>query len=309
MTLPPTASGNDSIALRAFAILEQVARAPVPQSLDDVTQAMGLPKPTVYRILNMLHASGLLLREQGTKRYSAGPRLIAFAIDLWRNRALRAPWRRALEVAVGVIGESCNLTVLQDNQVLYLDRVETSHPLRLHLETGTRVPLHCTASGKLFLSQMPVEQARAVLGPEPYTAYSRHTLTTFKDLEPELQRVRKSMMATHNSEFFADSVALAVPVLDPAGKFFAAVAVHAPASRMSLKRMTSECVEPLREAARTIASTLVGDPGALTAEPSTPALARPAPVSARSSGAPREARAARATPLRTKAEGRKSPSR
>lgn len=248
----------DSIALRAFAILEHVTRAPVPQSLDDVTLALGLPRPTVFRILQMLHGSGLLLRDHGTKRYSAGPRLMAFAVDLWRSRALRAPWRRALEAAVATTGESCNLTVLQDDQVLYLDRVETSHPLRLHLETGTRVPLHCTASGKLFLSQMPPEQARALLGPEPYAAHTRHTLTRFEQLEPELQRVRQTRVGTHDGEYFADSVAVAVPVLDGTGKVFAAVAVHAPASRMTLHRMLIECLEPLREAARVIEATLGG---------------------------------------------------
>lgn len=265
MTPNPDFSSGDSIALRAFAILEHVARSPIPQSLDDVTQAMGLPKPTVYRILLMLQGSGLLLRDQGTKRYSAGTRLIGFALDLWRNRALRAPWRRALENAVAAIGESCNLTVLQDNQVLYLERVESAHPLRLHLETGTRVPLHCTASGKLFLCQMSEEQARALLGPEPYASYTRFTITTYAELEPELKRVRKTLVATHNSEYFADSAALAVPVLDPSGKVFAAVAVHAPSSRMNLKRMTAECVEPLRQAAQAIAETLLGStPGTLS---------------------------------------------
>ena len=268
----------DSIALRAFAILEHVTRAPVPQSLDDVTLALGLPRPTAYRILQMLHGSGLLMRDQGTKRYSAGPRLMAFAVDLWRSRALRAPWRRALEAAVAATGESCNLTVLQDDQVLYLDRVETSHPLRLHLETGTRVPLHCTASGKLFLSQMTPEQARERLGPEPYAAYAGSTITRFDALEPELQRVRQTLVGTHDNEYFADSVAMAVPVLDGAGKVFAAVAVHAPASRMTLQRMLADCTGPLREAARVIEATLGGGGEKAEAVAASPRGRRPRPT-------------------------------
>ena len=251
------AASADSIAVRAFSILEHVARARVSQSLDDITQAMGLPKPTVFRILNMLHANGLLLKEQATKRYSAGPRLTAFAIDLWHNRSLREPWRKALEYAVDKTGESCNLTMLENGRVLYIDRVETTQPLRLHLESGTRVPLHCTASGKLFLSQMPADKVQALLGPEPYARYTPETVTSFAQLEPELEAVRHSLLATHDSEYFADSAAIAVPVMDAEGRVFAAVACHAPSSRMNLKKMVAECVQPLREAAAMIGGSLV----------------------------------------------------
>lgn len=264
---PALAAGADSIAVRAFSILEHVARSRVPQSLDEITQAMGLPKPTVFRILNMLHATGLLLKEQTTRRYSAGPRLTAFAIDLWHNRSLREPWRQALEDAVRKTGESCNLTMLDNGGVLYLDRVETTQPLRLQLESGTRVPLHCTASGKLFLSQMPIDKAQALLGPEPYTRYTARTIATFARLEPELEAIRRSLVATHDSEYFADSAAIAVPVMDTAGRVFAAVACHAPCSRMILTQMLARCVQPLREAAAMIGGSLVS-PGAPPARPS-----------------------------------------
>lgn len=272
----PAAAGADSIAVRAFSILEHVARARVSQSLDDITQAMRLPKPTVFRILNMLHATGLLLKEPATRRYSAGPRLTAFAIDLWHNRSLREPWRQALEYAVDKTGESCNLTMLENGRVLYLDRVETSHPLRLHLESGTRVPLHCTASGKLFLSQMPTDKAQALLGPEPYARFTAKTITTFAELEPELDAVRRSLLATHDSEYFADSAAIAVPIVDTEGRVFAAVACHAPSSRMVLKKMLADCVQPLREAAAMIGGSLV-----------TPALVSvPRPVTGASKSGP-----------------------
>ncbi len=259
--MPRAVESSDSIALRAFAILEHVGRAPSALSLDDITHAMALPKPTVFRILNMLQAAGLLLKEQATKRYTIGPRLASFAVDLWRNDALRAPWRAVLETLVQEIGESCNLTVLENNEVLYLDRVETTHPLRLHLETGTRVPLYCTASGKLFLSQMPPEQARQLLGPEPYKRYTKTTVTTFAELEPELAKVRKTLVGLHDAELFDDSVAIAVPVMDARGKVFAAVAAHAPTSRVSLKGL-QDFLPAMRHASQALSATMaLGSPG------------------------------------------------
>ena len=227
----------------------------MPLSLDDVTSHLGLPKPTVFRILNLLKDAELLRRDAASKRFTAGPRLTAFAADLWRNASLRVQWRRALEIAVGEIGESCNLTLLENDRVLYIDRVETSHPLRLHLEVGTRVPLHCTASGKLFLSQMPPEQAKALAGREPYERFTPNTITRWKALEKELANTRRTGIGLHDSELFADSVAVAVPIMDRSGRCFAAVAMHAPSSRLSI-RGAMKFLPALQKAADAIASTM-----------------------------------------------------
>ncbi len=250
---------TESIALRAFSALECVVGSSLPLSLDEITSRLGLPKPTVFRILNLLNEAGLLHRDAASKRFTAGPRLTAFAVDLWRNASLRVQWHRALEIAVAEIGESCNLTLLENDRVLYIDRVETSHPLRLHLENGTRVPLHCTASGKLFLSQMSSEEVRTILGEEPYERFTATTITGFKALEAELEKTRRTSVGVHDSELFADSVAIAVPIADRAGRYFAAVAMHAPASRASI-RSAMKSLPALHRAAETIVATMGPSP-------------------------------------------------
>jgi IclR family acetate operon transcriptional repressor len=249
----------ESIALRAFAALEQVVNAAGPMTLDELTTALQLPKPTVFRILNMLKDADLLRRDLTSKRYTVGPRLSSFALDLWRSDMLRVPWRRALEEAVDQIEESCNLTVLDNDEVLYLDRVESSHPLRLHLDVGTRVPLHCTASGKLFLSQMDPDAVRHVLGPEPYERFTPHTLTSFRELHADLLKVRRSGVGTHDCERFDDSVAIAVPVRGQDGSVVAAVAMHAPSSRASIRSCLA-FVPALQRAAAVIAETVALGP-------------------------------------------------
>lgn len=263
----------ESIALRAFAALECIVASPQPLSLDEVTSSLGLPKPTVFRILNLLREADLLHRDTTSKRFTAGPRLTAFAVDLWRNASLRAQWHRALEEAVAEIGESCNLTLLENDRVLYIDRVETKHPLRLHLEIGTRVGLHCTASGKLFLSQMSPHQVRAILGEEPYERFTARTITSFEALEAELKRTRRTKVGLHDSELFEDSVAVAVPIADPSGRYFAAVAMHAPASRASI-RSAMESLPALHRAAATIAATMVSSLSVATGAPAAAGVPR-----------------------------------
>ena len=279
----------ESIALRAFSALECVVGSSVPLSLDEITSHLGLPKPTVFRILNLLKDASLLHRD-AAKRFTSGPRLTAFAVDLWRNASLRLQWHRALETAVAEIGESCNLTLLENDRVLYIDRVETSHPLRLHLEIGTRVPLHCTASGKLFLSQMSSDEVRAIMGSEPYERFTATTITTFKVLEAELEKTRRTGVGLHDSELFADSVAIAVPIADAAGRYFAAVATHAPASRASI-RSAKKALPALHRAANTIVATMATSPAVA---PRVPAKARSKVKTTRASTPRRVERAAAA---------------
>ena len=255
---------GQSIALRAFGVLEQIGRAEGPMSLDELTQAMGLPKPTVFRILNMLQEAHLLRKDSMSKRYTAGPRLTAFGMDLWRSHALRAPWRQALEQAVREVGESCNLTVLENNRVLYLDRVETDRPLRLHLQPGTRVPLHCTASGKLFLAAMAPHELEHWLRSTPLERYTDHTLTDPQALLQDIERVRQTQVGMHDSEMFEDSVAMGVPVLDRAGRLCAVVAMHAPSTRETVATVVRH-LPVLRRTAALVSATMGMYPKAGTA--------------------------------------------
>jgi len=249
-------AAGESSALRAFAVLETIVRRGEPMSLDEVTHALALPKPTVFRILNLLHSADLLHRDALTRRYTIGARLTSFALDLWRQSTLRAQWHSALQEIVDELDETCNLTILEGNEVLYLDRVESSQPLRLHLAPGTRVPLHCTASGKLFLSRMNRAQRAKLLGPGPLKRYTARTITDIDELERALETIRETQVGTHDGELFEDSVAIAVPVLDRAGRMHAAVAVHAPSSRASLERCM-EHLPTLRRAAARIAESLM----------------------------------------------------
>lgn len=243
-----------SATLRALSILEAVVGSDKPVSLPDAIASSGLPKPTVYRILVLLEGAGLLLREPNAKRYSPGPRLTKLALDTLLNPALRAPRHAILQALVDETRETCNLTMLDGNEIVYLDRVEAASPLRLDLRPGSRVPLHCTASGKLFLSHLPRRYRQKLIHSTPLKRYTDNTITDTTLLERELERVRANKMATDNEEFLAGTTCLAIPVHGEHGRLCVSVAVQAPTARMTLEQSLQH-LPALRSAAERLSAT------------------------------------------------------
>lgn len=135
-----------SAALRAIAVLEAVAGAPGARKLSDLMAATGLAKSTVHRIAHLLEDAGLLVREPDGKRYAPGPRLSALALQVLVGSHWNAPRHAILQSLVQRLGETCNLTMLDGAQVVYLDGVQAQWPLRLSFQPGSRVPAHASAS-------------------------------------------------------------------------------------------------------------------------------------------------------------------
>ncbi len=240
--------------LRAFGLLEQVAGGDGPVSLQELTADARLPQPTIYRLLAMLESAGLVTREPGGRRICAGPRLLRFALDVQLSATVRAPRRAILKRLADELGETVNLTMLDGCEVVYLDRVESEWPLRMTLQPGSHVPLHCTASGKLLLALLPQARRRRLIAELSLTRFTEQTITDVKALDAELASIRRQRRATDNEEYLAGLVCVAVPVSSADGRAVASVAVHAPVARMTLERALAH-VPALERAAEALGAT------------------------------------------------------
>lgn len=221
--------------LRLLELLEHLAALEGPFTLAEAVAAGGLPKPTTHRMLQQLESAGLLGREPSGRRYRLAPRLVDLAENVLRASTRSGLRHAVLAQLVAELGETCNLTALAGTDVIYLDRVETAFPLRLDLHPGSRVPLHCSASGKLFLAFMPAARRRALLERLPLPRQTARTLSTPEALEPELATIRRQGYSVDDEEFIEGLVCVAVPVRTIApGEVRCALALQAPAARMPL---------------------------------------------------------------------------
>jgi DNA-binding IclR family transcriptional regulator len=224
---------GDTPTLRLFALLEVIAEKDRFFSLQGLVEETGLPKPTLHRMLQQLESAGIIQRDGDERHYSAGVRLRRLAENLLLNNTTHAARHGVLRQLVEEVGESCNLTALSGGEVIYLDRVETAAPLRFYLHAGSRVPAHCSATGKLFLANMSPSQRRRLLAHAPLTQYTPKTITDLDALEREIERVRRDGYAIDNEEFLPGLLCVAVLVPKPGGRSNLGLAVQAPIMRLT----------------------------------------------------------------------------
>ncbi|HTJ02334.1 MAG TPA: IclR family transcriptional regulator [Methylovirgula sp.] len=247
------AAGSPSNGIqKVIRLMQAMMASDSPQPLADLADRLDMPKATVHRLLAQLEEVGVAQRDLAGKGYTIGPTWLRLAVDALTARAQQLPVQAIMRKLVDQIGESCNLGILQDLQILYLERVECDWPLRMQLQAGSRVPVHCTASGKLYLARMSTRQRRTLLGKLPLERYTAHTLTDPEAIEEECKAIRATGVSVNREEYHLGLIGAAVPVLRDDGTMAATLAVHAPSFRVSIDAALMH-VPLLREAAAEIA--------------------------------------------------------
>jgi IclR family KDG regulon transcriptional repressor len=200
--------------------------------VSELARRLDLGKSTVHRLLTTLSSEGLIEQDHQTGGYRLG--LVVFEL----GEAVRV--HLDLHAAAGPVlaslraqtGESSQVGVLDGHEVVYVDRLESSQSLRLFTETGRRVPVHCTSSGKILLAHLPPAAMYEVLDRAPFTALTPHTITDRAALVEELTTVRRRGWAAAVNERELGVASVAAPIRDASGEVVAAISIGAPTVRL-----------------------------------------------------------------------------
>jgi len=253
------AAKNDAAGAvpKALRVLEVISARSHPMSIAEIASALEMPQPTIHRIVGTLEKLGFVGREPGRRRVVEGVRLVSLGLNVLQAAAAGGSRHAVLAALAKKTGESCNLGVMANGHVVYIDRVESHWPLGLRFETGSRVPLHCTAIGKLLLSRLPPAAVDAHLASGPLTRYTATTITDARRLKAELERIRRQEYSIDDQEFMSGVVCIAVPVNDPrSGSVCAGLAISAAEARLTLAGI-KRLLPDLRTAASRVSRSLV----------------------------------------------------
>lgn len=230
----------------AFRIIAVLA-ADGSKGVTELCQVLDLPKSSVHNILETLVKEGVLSKTPEASKYVLGVRLIEFGNRAQANLDLT---RLAHPYLVGLnseTGETVHLTVLDNDEVLYVDCVESKMRFRSYSVIGVRAPLHCTAVGKAILAYLPRTRQMDVISDQGLDRFTKNTIIEKEALSEELEKTARRGYAIDNMEHEEFLRCVAAPIFNWKGEVFASISVSGPSQRNPLKRL-GQMAGPLVEA-------------------------------------------------------------
>ncbi|SFR83645.1 transcriptional regulator, IclR family [Agromyces sp. CF514] len=224
-------AGTQSVD-RALQVLLQIAESPPPGlTLAACSAILGYSKPTTLRILRTLEARQFLRYDDELGVYTLGMATVQLGSEYLNRLDLRRAALPSMRALVDQTQETAHLGVLSGTDVVYIELVDSPHPVRVFSRVGAAVPAYATAIGKAILAWTP-EGARAAHVTQPLEARTPFTLRTESELADDLVATRERGFAIDNQENREGIRGFAAPVFDFQGRAIAAVSIAGPATRI-----------------------------------------------------------------------------
>ncbi|MBV8941055.1 MAG: IclR family transcriptional regulator [Solirubrobacterales bacterium] len=231
-------------------MLELFASASAEFSQTEISEALGLPMPTVHRLVALLTERGWLDRDPASRRLRLGIQMVHLVPALMGGMRLSELTRPRLIRLASELQETVNLAILEGAEIVYMLSESADRLLTSRATVGMRLPAHCTALGKCLLAALPQDVAQVALGDEPYERRTERTLTTWTSLAEDLDAIRKAGVSISEEEYEVGLVSVAVPVRWLHGPGTGAINVSLPATRASAEfrdRLTERLLETAGE--------------------------------------------------------------
>lgn len=225
-------------------------------SASEISKAAGLDPSTVFRMLLTLERHGFLEQVRPSGRYRLGATCLELGSRFLKNNDIRARSIDILEHLRNEFGETVHLTILQGNEVVYLEKLAGLHPIGLmSSRVGDRNPAHCTGVGKALLAYVSDEELLARYSSRKLPRFTEHTITDLGVLRAELARVRTEGFAVDQEEHEPGVKCVAVPTFNHKG-IVAAMSVSGPVERMDQHIAHDGLIQALRQAGGEVSARL-----------------------------------------------------
>lgn len=236
---------NITALQRGLRLLQLFGESSQGLTAKQVADRSHLPVSTVHRFLTNLEAAGFLncsgsLYHLGIACFAIGQAALA-QLDI---RRVSLPYLQELNRQTR---ETVHLTVRHGSSAVYVEKLDSTEPLRIYSRIGAAVPLYCTAVGKVMLAYMFDEQQKRLLPQLALKRYTPNTVGNLQQLEAELHRIRKNGYACDLEEHELHIRCVAAPIWDHTGLVNASLSITAPIVRMAISRLRQ--LAPLIQAA------------------------------------------------------------
>ena len=218
---------------RILNILEEIVIDPNNFTAKKISHKLNIPVPTIYRHIETLCEEKYLVAN-GSKKYLPGPKIrniILKSLPYEPNFTLRRSYLRKL---TNDIEETVSLSMPIGTKLVYFDRIEFHWPMQLNLEAGDHLPLHASASGKLYLSSIVEENVIQIFNNIKTPKTAKNTIIEISDFKKELKKIKKQGYAFDDEEWFNGMAGISVPIFNSKNELCFCLSTHTAKSRKDI---------------------------------------------------------------------------
>ncbi|WP_399932763.1 IclR family transcriptional regulator [Streptomyces kanamyceticus] len=222
---------------RSLDILELFLEGDGTFSAPEVTRRLQLPRTTVHELLTTLAARSYLAQiPDQPGRYRLGVRTYQLGSRYAEQLDLAAEGQQVAREVAETCDETVHVAILEDTDVIYIAKVDSTHAVRMVSAAGRRLPAHCTSVGKMLLASLPQPELESRLQGREFAAMTPASITDPDELAAALADIRERGVAVEHRESNPDVSCVAAPVRDSAGRVVAALSISVPMIRWSEER-------------------------------------------------------------------------
>lgn len=241
---------NRSLA-RGLDILELLSEEPGGMELHQIAKALSIPKSSAFNLIHTLLGKRYVAYDEATARYTLSLRMFEMGSAAVKDVTEQSVVHQYMQRVYTGCNETVHCGVPDGTEVVYVDKLESTHSIRMTSRVGARFPLYCTAMGRAVLACWPEEHVRELYRNYAFQKLTPHTVDTLEDLLSEIARVRQQGYAAEFEESNENVCCFAVAIRDRVGKPLYAVSVSMPAFRAS-EGSVRRCIQLLLDAQRRI---------------------------------------------------------
>ena len=241
---------------RGLSVIRAFGPGRAEASLADLAKATELPRATVRRCVHTLIELGYA--QSNGRYFSLTPKILTLGYAYLSTASLPRIAQPFLERISESCNESCSLSILEGDEVVYLARSARKRIMSVDLSVGSLLPAYCTSMGRVLLAALPEDEARTRLARAPLQQLTPHTIVDPDSLGEILNGVRRQGFALVDQELEIGLRSLAVPVFGAGGKVVAAMNVSAQAGRVDIVQLRGPLLDSLRLGVAELSAVLGG---------------------------------------------------
>jgi DNA-binding IclR family transcriptional regulator len=218
-------------------------------NLLELTDLLDQPKSSTYRIVLTLENRGFISRDDENGKYCLGYKQLMLTRGMLERNTLRSAALHEMKKLSEKYGDTINLGVLLEGEVLYVEILESTQPLRMTDTVGSKSPFHATAMGKAMTAFLPEEKVKELITRQGLPALTKNTIVSEEQFQLKLQQVREQGFALDDQEIVEGARCLAAPIFNMYGNVEGAVSMSG-----AMHRFADEVIPEMAESIKTAAS-------------------------------------------------------